>query len=278
MDDFYSLTGEAMIQKIGSIKLTFFSLVLLIVLMGMGIVLSLFPAYTDAIEKMNQTIVYQWIVNTWHEQPLLTTWVLLVTISSAVLFINTACCSMTIQLRTALKTVSVRRWSFFIIHFLFLMVLACHGITMVTGHKQDNIQLCPEDSHLFGDNYRIDVVNVTFSDDPKFLTMKRKKSRHLMTRKNIHPKLNYADIALFQNNRRLDSQRVFMLHPMRYKSIRITVTRFIAKHQNGQQIVGVNLSITRNIFTQFFFTVYALMIITLACFVAITWKPKTQEL
>ena len=266
-----------MIQKIASIKLTFFSLILLIVLMGMGIALSLFPAYTDAIEKMNQTIVYHWIVNTWHETPLLTAWVLLVTVVSAVLFINTACCSMTIQLHTALKTASVRRWSFFIIHFLFLMVLACHGITMVTGHKQDNIQLYPGQSHLFGDNYRIDMVNVNFADNQKFLTMKRKESRHLMTRKNIHPKLNYADIAMFQNNRQVDSQRVFMLHPMRYKSLRVTVTKFIAKRQNGQQTVGVNLSITRNIFTQFFFTVYALMIIMLAYFVAITWKPKAQE-
>ena len=150
-------------------------------------------------------------------------------------------------------------------------------ITMVTGHKQDNIQLCPGQSHLFGDNYRIDMVDVTFADDLKFLTMKRKESRHLMTRKNIHPTLNYADIALFQNDSKLDSQRVFMLHPMRYKSIRVTVTKFIARRQNGQQTVGVNLSVTRNIFTPFFFTVYALMIITLACFVAITWKPRTQE-
>ena len=241
-----------MIQKIASIKLTFFSLILLIVLMGVGVVLSLFPAYTNAIEKMNQTIVYHWIVNTWHENPLLTAWVLLVTASSAVLFINTACCSLTHQLQTALKTASVRRWSFFIIHFLFLMVLACHGITMVTGHKQDNIQLCPGQSHLFGDNYRIDMVDVTFADDLKFLTMKRKESRHLMTRKNIHPTLNYADIALFQNDSKLDSQRVFMLHPMRYKSIRVTVTKFIARRQNGQQTVGVNLSVTRNIFTPFF--------------------------
>lgn len=266
-----------MIQKIASIKLTFFSLVLLVVLMGTGVVLSLFPAYADTIKKMNQTIVYHWIVNTWHEKPLLTAWVLLVTISSAVLFINTACCSMTIQLHTALKTADVRRWFFFIIHFLFLLVLACHGITMVTGHKQDNIRLFPGQSHLFGDNYRIDMVKVIFADDPKFLTMERKKSRHLMSRKNIHPKLNYADITLFQNNRELDSQRVFMLHPMQYKSIRVTVTRFIAKRQNGQQTVGVNLSVTRNIFTQFFFTVYALMIITLACFVTVTWKPRTQE-
>ncbi len=266
-----------MIQKIASIKLTFFSLVLMVMLMGMGVVLSLFPAYTDAIEQMNQTIVYHWILSAWHENPLLTIWVLLVTVSSAVLFINTACCSMTLQLRTALKTASIQRWAFFVIHFLFLMVLACHGITMVTGHKQDNIQLYPGQSHRFGDNYRIDMVDVTFADDPKFLTMNRKKSRHLMTRENIHPKLNFADINLFKNDCKLDSQRVFMLQPMRYRSLRITVTKFVAKPQKGLQTAGVNLSVTRNIFTSFFFTVYALMIITLACFVAITWKPRKQK-
>lgn len=250
---------------------------MLLVLMGIGIFFSLFPAYTDAIESMNRTIIYHWFINSWHEKPVLTAWVLLISASGAVLFVNTAFCSMTNQLYTAVKTASLRRWSFFIIHFLFLMVLACHGITMVKGHKQDDIRLCKGESHVFDNNYRIDVVNVTFADDPKFLTMKNRESRHLMTRKNFHPKQNFAEIALFQNSRRLDLQKVFMLEPMKYKSIRVTVTKFIAGQQNGRQTVGVNLSITRNIFTGFFFTVYAFMIITLACFVAITWKPGIKE-
>jgi hypothetical protein len=98
-----------------------------------------------------------------------------------------------------------------------------------------------------------------------------------MTRKNFHRNQKFAEISLFRDNRQLDLQKVFFLNPMKYNFLRITVTEFISKEINGRKTTGVNLVITRGFFTGFFFTVYALMIISMACFIAITWKPGTQD-
>ena len=267
-----------MIQRLSSIRLTFALLTLLLVLMGTGICLTLFPEYKAAVKVMNQTIVYHWFAACWRQTPILTAWVLLVSLTAVILAFNTAICSMTNQLYAAIKIASLRRWSFFVIHFMFLLVLACHGITMVTGHKQENVRLAPGESHVFGENCRIDLVDVTFSDNPDFLTMNKKKRHQMMTRENFHPKQNFAKIALSQNGRQEGLQNVFFLTPLKHRSLRVTVADFILKEINGQKTVGVNLVITRNFFTGFFFTAYALMIIALACFIAITWKPRTQDI
>ncbi|MDA3898096.1 MAG: hypothetical protein PF482_18330 [Desulfobacteraceae bacterium] len=266
-----------MIRTLASLRLTFISLTLLLTLMGVGIFLTLFPEYKNAVKAMNQTIIYQWFTTSWRVKPVLTAWFLMVCLSGALLFINTVFCSMTTQLSAALKIAKLRQWSFFIIHFMFLMVLTCHGITLISGHKQDNIRLFPGETHVFGDNYRIDILDVKFSDNPEFLTMDKKKQRQMMTRKNFHRKQNFAEISLFRDNRQLDLQKVFFLNPMKYNFLRITVTEFISKEINGRKTTGVNLVITRGFFTGFFFTVYALMIISMACFIAITWKPGTQD-
>ena len=100
---------------------------------------------------------------------------------------------------------------------MFLLVLACHGITMVTGHKQENVRLAPGESHVFGENCRIDLVDVTFSDNPDFLTMNKKKRHQMMTRENFHPKQNFAKIALSQNGRQEGLQNVFFLTPLKHR-------------------------------------------------------------
>ena len=267
-----------MIHRLASIRLTFISLTLLLILMGTGICLTLLPEYKEAVKAMNQTIIYHWLATSWRLKPVLTAWVLLVSLSAAILAVNTVLCSMTNQLYAAVKIASLRRWSFFIIHFMFLLVLACHGITMVTGHKQENVRLTPGESHVFGDNYRIAILDVVFSDNRDFLTMQKQKRRQMMTRKNFHPKQNFAEISLLHNNRQVDLQKVFFLNPMIYKSLRVTLTGFMVKDINGQETVGVNLAITRNLFTGSFFTAYALMIIALACFITITWKPGLKDI
>jgi hypothetical protein len=93
LDDFLSLTGEMMIRTLASLRLTFISLTLLLTLMGVGIFLTLFPEYKNAVKAMNQTIIYQWFTTSWRVKPVLTAWFLMVCLSGALLFINTVFCS-----------------------------------------------------------------------------------------------------------------------------------------------------------------------------------------
>ncbi len=266
-----------MIQKLASIRLTFASLTLLIVFMGTGIFLTLFPEYKNAIETMNETIVYRWFLNSWQQKSVLTGWVVLIILAASILFVNTFCCIMTTQLTAAIKIGNLRRWFFLIIHFMFLMVLTCHGLALFTGQKQENIRLGQGQSHVFGDHYRMDILTVNFSDNPELLKKEKKDRRQMMTRKNFHRKKNFATISLLKDNRQVELQKVFFLEPFKYKLLRITLKAFSFMEINGRQQVAVNLVISRNVFTGFFFTVYALMIFSLAFFIALTWTPGTKS-
>lgn len=265
-----------MIQKISSIRVTFITLIIMLLLLGTGIILSFIPQYEKSIKLMNKAIIYIWLKNNWQDNLVLTSWFLSITITAGILFINTFFCTITKQLLSAVKIPNLRRWSFFILHFLFLIVLACHGITMIAGHKNSNIILHKGDSYLFNNRYKIVVSEIKFSDDRKFLQMDPKKSRQLMTRKKFHIKKNLARIAIFQKKKKLVEKKVSMLHPLSYRSLRVTITKFVSKEMDGKPRIGVNLTISKDFFTKFFFTVYALMIITLACFTAVTWNPKKK--
>ncbi len=273
-----------MIQKFASIKLTFYLLLIIIALMSIGIGLSFFPEYKQAMKIMNNTVIYDWIKNTWHVT--LTLWVIIIIFVSLLLFINTALCNIINQLAAAVKIGNFRAWSFFIIHILFLMVLFCHGITLITGNKQENINLCKNESYTFK-NYTIKIKNIQFIDNPEFLKIKDfKKSKQVLTRKNFHIKQNFAQIILLKNNREISTQKAYFLKPMTYKSLRITITNFVTKtinksknadgvqNTNEKEELSVVLTITKNAFVPFFFTVYGFLIISLICFVVITWKPR----
>ncbi|OQY01877.1 MAG: hypothetical protein B6I26_02620 [Desulfobacteraceae bacterium 4572_130] len=252
-----------MIQKFASIKLTFYLLLIIIALMSIGIGLSFFPEYKQAMKIMNNTVIYDWIKNTWHVT--LTLWVIIIIFVSLLLFINTALCNIINQLAAAVKIGNFRAWSFFIIHILFLS---------------------KNESYTFK-NYTIKIKNIQFIDNPEFLKIKDfKKSKQVLTRKNFHIKQNFAQIILLKNNREISTQKAYFLKPMTYKSLRITITNFVTKtinksknadgvqNTNEKEELSVVLTITKNAFVPFFFTVYGFLIISLICFVVITWKPR----
>jgi len=193
--------------------------------------------------------------------------------------INALCCSLARQLSLAKRSGRMKNWLFFILHCLFILVLICHGLILVAGEKQSRLSLFPGQTHSFG-QYEIQVSDVVFTDDKQILTVPKKKQRQLMTRKNIHIHENYALLTLLKNKRTLASKKVMMLSPLRYKSVQITLIKFVIHQSDNQQAapqgpdhrLGVVLTFTHNFLNRFFFMVYGVMILALAGFTAITWK------
>ena len=265
-----------MIKIFSSIRLTFVLLLSLILLLGLGTVFALFPNLNDAIKLMNDSLIQTWFMAAWQDNWLLPVWFLMICLCSALLFLNTFVCSITKQLVTALKVSTLRRWSFFMIHIFFLMVLFCHGITLVVGKKATSITLFPQDVYQSG-SLSVKLNSLTFKDNADFLKLGPKKSRELMTRKLFHRTANFAELVVVDGKKLPVSDRIMMLSPIKSGKLRITLTRFIPGKGNHKGEIGVNLTITKNAFTQFFFIIYALMIISLVCFIAITWNPQGQK-
>lgn len=273
-----------MIQRLSSVTLTFYNLLVLVLLMGAGVFLNI--SHKAAFTRMNEVSIFSWLTATWPAAPILVIWFLLLCLTAGILLINALCCSLDRQLSLAKRSGRMKNWLFFILHCLFIMVLICHGLILVVGEKQSRVNLFPGQSHPFG-QYEIKVADVVFIDDKQILTVPKNKQRQLMTRKKIHIHENYVLLTLLKNNRILASKKVMMLSPLRFKSLQITLIEFVIHQSDNQQAdnqlgsvnqlgpdnrLGVLLTLTHNFLNSFFFLVYGVMILALAGFTAMTWK------
>jgi len=130
---------------------------------------------------------------------------------------------------------------------------------------------------LFGKDYVLSLSDIQFVDDTAILKASYKKQRAMMTRSNIHRNKNYARITLKNSNRILTSGRIYMLRPLKFESIRITLTDFFIPENHPDESIGIKLVITENPIIPFFFSTYAFMIITLIGFIIITWRTEKDR-
>jgi len=266
-----------MLGKLSSIRITFITLTTLFLLLMAGIAMSSLFGCKETFAAMNQTIVLAWLKNNWQENSAVTLWLLTITATALVLLANIVCCTFGKQLKTAVRATTIQRWLFFFLHILFLIVLVCHGISMVTGHKTTSIVLYKGDELLFNEQYRIAVKALNFADDPALLQMDPRKSRKMMTRDRFHIKENHAVISIGEKTKKPVTRKATMLHPVSYGGARVTITGFTARGTSKDIEAGIDVTISKDIFTHFFFTVYALMIVAMAGFTAVTWHNGPKE-
>ena len=269
-----------MVRKLAGIHITYSAIITLVILLMGGVVLSYFPVHQKAIDGLNTNLVHQWLFLNISSNPLVTAWVIMICLASGILFINTLCCSMTTLVSAAVKHSSINRWSFLCMHLLFLVVLLCHGLALISGHKTQEIELYPGDSHGLINGFSLRVDGIDFVDDTRLISMKMKKSRKLMTRKTFHADQNTARVTLVKDQIPVKSQDVMMLNPLVYDGMRITLTRFLLKKNTGSREVNGNTSnennprvekekigavflLSSNNFTALFFIAYGLLILTI---------------
>jgi len=258
-----------MIQKLSSLKLAFYNLVFLIALLGTGLYLS--RAYQHSFQMMNESLLYDWLKASWKQEPALTVWFGLVCISSGLLFINAVCCTLTRQIQVAVNSVRFEKWLFFVLHCLFVGVLVCHGLALVVGSKKANIPVSAGDCIQFETDYTIEISDIVFVDDRAILKAGKKEQRALMTRQSIHRHQNFVQVSLYHQSELLAAGNIFMLSPLRYKSIQVTLINFVYRENDRP---GVILTLTRNYLNPFFFTIYGLMILTLGAYGVLIFRNE----
>ena len=267
-----------MIRKLASIHITYSAIISLGILLMGGIVLSYFPTHQKAIDGLNTSLIHQWL---FRNNPMVSIWVLLVCLASAILFINTLFCSVTTLVPAALKHKSINRWCFLCMHLLFLVVLACHGLSLISGHKTQELELYPGNTQELINGFSLKVKGINFVDDTLLLSMKKKESRKLMTRKSFHADQNTADIILLENQSQIANKKIKMLQPLVHDGMRITLKRFVLKKNNlnnknspikntdgmKKDEIGAVFILSSNNFTSIFFTAYGLLICTIIIYI-----------
>lgn len=255
-----------MIKYLSSVKFTFYNLVLMILLMGTGVGLSQY--FKSSFKMMNEINIMEWIEHSWSNKSMIVIWFALLCLSAGLLFLNALFCTFTKQIQTAIKSRAFQKWLFMVLHCLFIIVLACHGLSLIIGSKQSNAQLFPDDHIMFNNEFMVKVSQVVFQDDINILKADYQTQRGLMTRDNVNRKHNYVDISLIRHKELLETKKVKILSPLRYGPVQVTLSDFVLK--DGK--LGVNLNITKNYLNYFFFAIYALMILTFGLYVFLSYR------
>lgn len=289
-----------MIRKLASIRLTFVCIISLGALLTAGILIYNAPDGREAIERLNGMLLFSWMDHHLQTHLMVALWVLLTCGVAGLLLVNTLTCSVTTLLPPALKRSTLKRWSFFGIHILFIVVLCCHGIALINGHKTENITLFQGESHALVDGLILHVSKTIYIDDMTLLTRPKQERRKMMTREAFHYKENGVQVLLMTGKAPVASGTVRFLEPLVYGSLRITLTNFSVMNEKNvdrkpkeivqnvldtegalelgergateeiKNNIGAVFTVTENAFTSVFFTAYGLLILAIVGFIIAT--------
>ncbi|MBA3030127.1 MAG: hypothetical protein FP816_15145 [Desulfobacteraceae bacterium] len=266
-----------MMKRLASIKLTFWNLIGLGLLLGSGAVLTTVKSHSKTMRAISEQLPLDWFSFFPRDDGLVFTWFLLTCLTGGLLFINILCC---MGLRLGVLVVNprnLRQWLFLLIHTLFAVVMACHGLSMAVGFKHSNIQLKPGQSFSFAPEDEIIVSEIVFKDNTDMLKADYQTRRTLMTRNHFHPDQNYARITFTRKDQPMGSGTLTMLSPFTQGDLQITLTDFLYDKDRPSDPLGVSLVVTKNPVVKVFFISYVLLIFALILFAFFTWKPNHDE-
>jgi hypothetical protein len=266
-----------MIKKLASIQLTFWSLIVLGTLLCSGAVLTYMKSHAKTIRAISEQLPLDWFLHSPWDNTLVLPWFILTCLTGGILFINMICCTGLRMGSLKVNPRNLKQWLFLLIHILFAVVMACHGLSMVAGYKHSNIELKPGESFAFSPEDEIMVSGIVFKDDPDMLKADYQTRRTLMTRISFHPEQNFARITLTRKGKPPENGTLCMLSPFTQGSLQITLTDFLYIKDTPSDPLAVSLVVTRNPVVKVFFISYILLIISLILFVFLTWKPNRDE-
>jgi len=261
-------------NRLSSLKLTFSSLIALILWFSLGIYLAGKSLYRTLFREMNDHLILEWFLNPNMGNLLLKIWFVGICILALVVFINLFCCIYT-RLLHHLKGIKSQKL-LLCVHILVVLVMIGHGLNFVIGYKISNVRLITGQSLKLKDNHNLFIEKVNFIDNSQLLAMKNKKARRFMTRKNFHRDKNYVQLHIKENDVDVANGKLYILKPFYYNSIYIVLNKFFIEGSDENNNIGVNLTIIYNPFIKFFFVLYSLLVVIWFVYFFIIWS-KTKE-
>lgn len=260
------------VQSLSALELTFIILILLQVLMWIGVAALSVESFSKDLSALNHTGLFTWMTRAAGSQVWALLWMGGLCVCALILLINAFFCTLFRQLKQGLKQNTPARWLFIVLHMLFILLLAGHGLIMVFSEKQADLHLFENQSLLLADGSSLHIRSISYTAGKDLLTMKRFEKRPVLTRERFDVLSNHVRVSVMKNGRPAADGTIRMLAPLHAGPLRINLIDFTLDKKTGN--VGVILTLTRNGWDHFFFCVYVLLIGTLAGFTALTWNRR----
>ena len=255
-------------KKLSSLSFAAWTVVALLLWCTLGSFLMGSSSFSEQVFRMNRMLLRDWLLQPQQGTLILKWWVVGLCAGMVVLGINLIFCTWNKFLRLVTRNrASAAKYIMLVVHILFGLVALGHFGCFMLGSRYENVRLAEGKAFDFGNAHRIRLERVHFVDDLRVLHLTHRDQ----TAADFHYRSNYADMVLIQGGREVDREKVFILKPMRFGAIQVTLKRFTLPGKRQGMKPGIVVTVSRNPVLTPFLIVYPFMILGIGVYLWITW-------
>jgi hypothetical protein len=266
-------------EKLASMNLTVWNIVIMLLWLGWGMIMAGSNAFTKDFQGMNSVLVREWLVSKHTGFPILKVWFIGLCILMIILGVNLIFCSWEKIFRIIRTKFSGPKFFMLIVHAVFGFVALGHMGGLMLGYKYNNIKLGEGQKYILGDGYEIEVAKVVYTNDHKAL----KKSSRYITSDDFNYNKNFAEVVLKKDGTEVKRGTIYVLDPMNYKDLQITLRGFIESPKasnikdSSNLTPWVTMTFSRNPVLKIYLILYPIMITGIFIHLILTWRTSVKE-
>ncbi|MBU1053927.1 MAG: hypothetical protein KKC46_08875 [Proteobacteria bacterium] len=258
-------------ERLSSLNFAVWTFVVLLLWFVWGLILASNKDFFKLFKEMNSVLTIDWLINPLQGTTQLKLWFIGLCLVMVGMGVNLIFCSWNRILKMMRHRFSGAKLFMLIVHIIFGFVALGHLGGFMMGYKHGDVSLFKNEVFSLENTYDLKITDIHFVDDPKVL----QKSRREIMNNELNYNKNYAEVTLNEGDRLLAKGRIYLLRPLYYKDIQITLKWFLSpvnEDETLHALPGVKLAIACNPVLQAFLVIYPLMILGIAIHLIMTWK------
>jgi len=266
-------------EKLASLNLTAWNIAIMILWLGWGMIMAGSESFKKGFQGMNNVLIRDWIFSSETGSPVLKIWFIGLCILMIILGINLIFCTWEKIFKIIRIKFNGPKFFMLVVHAVFGFVALGHLGGLMLGYKYNNIKLGEGQKYSFEDGYEIKVAKVVYTNDHKAL----KKSTRYITKDDFDYRKNFAQILLRKDGRDISRDSIFILNPMRYKDMQVTLRGFLESSEsdgikeNAVATPWITINISRNPALKAYLIIYPVMIAGIFIHLILTWRSSAKN-
>lgn len=264
-------------EKLSSMHITMWVLVFLSLWIGLGLYMAGEDSYIKEFRMMNDILIRDWLFS--NQTGFLQIWFVILCAAMTVMGINLIFCSWNKIFKIIRARFSGNQLFMLIVHSIFGFVALGHFGGLMLGFEYNDIKLGKGTINTIKEGYEVILNDVHFVGDVKALN----KAKKDITRDELNYLESYVDVSLSRNGEFLKSQKVYLLKPMSYGDVHVTLKSFsLPTGFKGEPApdteVWAMFTLSKNPALKTFLIIYPVMIAGIFIYLVMTWrKPHINQ-
>ena len=262
-------------EKLSSMYLTVWVLVFLLLWIGLGLYLAGAESFAKDFRVMNNMLIRDWLFSLKTGTDFLKIWFAALCTAIILMGINLIFCSWNRIFKIMRARFSISQLFMLIVHCIFGFVALSHLGGFMLGFEYNNIRLGKSLKYTVKEGYELEVKDIHFVGKTTALG----KTKREITREELNYMESYVDVSLLKDGKLLKSQRLFLLKPMSYRDVHVTLRSFVLpdnfKGTPGTDTKAwVMFTLSRNPVLRIFLIIYPAMIAGIFIYLVMTWRKS----